>query len=56
MSQRLNTVENSLGDRINLLDDLDLVSQDVLIDIERDIAEDLWMLYQFQQQTNLVLS
>ena len=38
--------------RIDELDDADLVSQDVLIDIERDIAKHLWMLREFQQQTN----
>lgn len=52
LSQRLNTVGQRLRDRINRLDDVDLVSQDVLIDIERDIAKHLWMLREFQQQTN----
>lgn len=52
LSQRLNTVANRLRDRIDQLDDTDLVSQDVLIDLERDIAKHLWMLREFQQQTN----
>lgn len=52
LSQRLNTVGQRLRDRINRLDDVDLVSQDVLIEIERDIAKHLWMLREFQQQTN----
>lgn len=52
LSQRLNEVGNRLRDRIARLDDLDLVSQDVLIDLEREVAEHLWMLREFQQQTN----
>lgn len=52
LSQRLNTVGNRFRDRINELDDTDLVSQDVLIEVERKIAEHLWMLREFQQQTN----
>ncbi|MGV2829879.1 Dps family protein [Myxosarcina sp. GI1(2024)] len=52
LSQRLDEVGNRLRDRIARLDDLDLVSQDVLIDLEREIAEHLWMLREFQQQTN----
>jgi starvation-inducible DNA-binding protein len=52
LSQRLDTVGNRIRDRITQLDKIDLVSQDVLIDLERDIAKQLWMLREFQQQTN----
>lgn len=50
LSDRLNTVGSRLRDRITQLDDVDLVSQDVLIDVERTVAEHLWMLREFQQQ------
>lgn len=50
LSQRLNTVCGRLRDRIDTLDDLDLVSQDILIDVERHLAEHLWMLRALQAQ------
>jgi starvation-inducible DNA-binding protein len=53
LSQRLNTVTHRLRDRINTLDQFDLVSQDVLIEVERDLDEHLWMLREFQQQNAL---
>jgi len=53
LSQRLNTVTQRVRDRINTLDEFDLVSQDVLIEVERDLAEHLWMLREFQQQNAL---
>lgn len=36
LSQRLNKVGNRVRDRIERLDNIDSVSQDVLIDLERD--------------------
>jgi starvation-inducible DNA-binding protein len=49
LSQRLETVGERLRDRITRLDNTDAVTQDILIDVERDIAEHLWMLREFQQ-------
>jgi starvation-inducible DNA-binding protein len=50
LSLRLNEVAQRLRTRIQQLDEVDLVSQDILIEVERGIAEHLWMLREFQRQ------
>ncbi|MGF1496074.1 MAG: DNA starvation/stationary phase protection protein [Elainellaceae cyanobacterium] len=52
LSRRLNTVDGRIRDRIDDLDQTDLVTQDVLIEVERKIDEHLWMLRVFQQRSD----